>query len=319
MIKYSLIIPTRNRCVLLMSLLRDLSSQVFDADSFEVIVIDNGSTDLTKASVLDSKLSLTNLIYLYEPNLGLHYGRHRGLSESKGKVLVFLDDDVRLNSNFLAKLAGCFELPLVEVVVPKIVPRFNCADIPRWFRRQWHDKSGEKVSGEYSLVDLGEEAHFVSPFFAYGCALGIRKTTLESVGGFNPDGMPNDLMFLRGDGESGVARALTKKGIFAFYQPDIVVEHLVSYERLTPGYLNQRLFQQAISDVYSDIRYHSNTEAVVRIALRIIKWWLKKFFTRSCEFDFAKADGYLHGLFYQVLQIKKNPSLLGWIRKDSYW
>ena len=75
----SVIIPTRNRADFLQLALQSLQSQTLPADLFEVLVIDNGSTDNTEQIVASLQQQLGNVRYFFDPTPGLHVGRHLGM------------------------------------------------------------------------------------------------------------------------------------------------------------------------------------------------------------------------------------------------
>ena len=90
----SVIIPTRNRADDLRDVLQSLLNQTLGSDRFEVLVVDNGSTDDTCSVAGEFTCSCGNFHYFFEKTPGLHAGRHRGLMEAAGDVLVFVDDDI---------------------------------------------------------------------------------------------------------------------------------------------------------------------------------------------------------------------------------
>src|SRR5688572_28322760 len=90
----SVIIPTLNRSGLLQSTLSSLTKQTLPSNHFEILVIDNGSTDKTQDVVSGFRSSFRHVSYILESNPGLHVGRHRGLRESHGEILAFADDDI---------------------------------------------------------------------------------------------------------------------------------------------------------------------------------------------------------------------------------
>ena len=89
----SVIIPTRNRADLLNLALKSIVNQNTSSSEFEVLVINNGSNDHTSKIVNNYKKELLNLKEIYVPEPGLHNGRHAGMKEAKGNILVFIDDD----------------------------------------------------------------------------------------------------------------------------------------------------------------------------------------------------------------------------------
>ncbi len=90
----SIIIPTRNRAKELLATLQSICKQTTLANA-EIIIIDNGSTDDTAQIVEDFRTQLP-MVYDYNDIPGLLTGRHRGAEISKGEILCFLDDILKV-------------------------------------------------------------------------------------------------------------------------------------------------------------------------------------------------------------------------------
>ncbi|MBT3312279.1 MAG: glycosyltransferase [Desulfobacterales bacterium] len=84
----SVIIPTYNRSGFLREAIDSVLAQ--DYDSFELIVVDDGSTDSTK-EILDSYMD--DIIVLHQENKGVSAARNRGIKDSSGELIAFLDSD----------------------------------------------------------------------------------------------------------------------------------------------------------------------------------------------------------------------------------
>ncbi|MCC6484199.1 MAG: glycosyltransferase family 2 protein [Armatimonadetes bacterium] len=93
----SIIICTRNRAPALRETLISVSKADIPAGlKAELLVVDNGSFDDTKAVVEQAPIRAMPVRYIYEPALGLSRARNRALAEAKGDVFLFTDDDVRV-------------------------------------------------------------------------------------------------------------------------------------------------------------------------------------------------------------------------------
>jgi len=115
----SVIICTRNRCELLQRTLDLLGRQRLPgAEPFEIIIVDNGSTDQTKM-VVESFRRRTTIAarYLYVERPGLSLARNAGLQASRGDIVVFTDDDMVFPDRWLSSIVGRFrEKPLPACV-----------------------------------------------------------------------------------------------------------------------------------------------------------------------------------------------------------
>lgn len=257
----SVIIPTRNRCSTLANALHSLANQTIDRGAWEIVVVDNGSTDGSRATIKQFEDSIGNLRYLYVDTPGLHICRHVGFRESVADLLIYIDDDVEVSSNWLESIRNAFRDPKVALVGGKCLPKFE-SEPPDWLTAMWRpNTAGERVLGYLSLIDLGDEIKPVNPFYVFGCNFAIRRSVLGEAGGFHPDGMPQELIHFRGDGESYVSGFIQAKGYRALYHPGASVYHAVPRSRMTPAYFCRRAFNQGISDSFTVIRRSHGLDA----------------------------------------------------------
>lgn len=98
----SIIIPTYNRADILKECLKRLEDQDFMKNEFEVIVVDDGSTDNTKEIVekAQKKYSI-EINYLYQKNQGQGIARNYALRYAKGKIVAFIGDDILVLPDFV--------------------------------------------------------------------------------------------------------------------------------------------------------------------------------------------------------------------------
>lgn len=328
----SVIIPTRNRAELLASALDSLTQQTLSNDNFEVLVIDNGSTDHTAAIVQVFAGKLPNLRYFYESEPGLHSGRHLGMLESHGQILVFGDDDIEAFPTWLASIQAAFSEPDVAMVGGNNLPMF-LKPPPPWLKNMWERpaiKNGRALPS-LSILELSRAKREFSPYYVWGCNFSIRKTVLLAAGGFHPDGMPMELIRFRGDGETHVSRFVAESGLKCLFHPGASVYHKVTPERMTIEYFRQRGFNQGVSDSYTALRNEDThvPKAKRKLLRRIAAWgWnrLKGVLKGLPPLDMqAKRAlhesklGYQEGYAYHQQVYREDAEVRAWVHKPQYF
>ena len=163
----------------------------------EVIVVQNGLSEIDRASdlvrypAITQKFSELNLKLFYDDVPGLLSGRHRGYQESSGSLLIFVDDDVTFDRDWLVALETTFLDPEVVLAGGPSLPVF-ATEPPAWMQSYWCDTAcGGRQMAQLSLLDLAvKETVVVDPDFVWGLNYAIRRQTLRQRGGFHPDCVP---------------------------------------------------------------------------------------------------------------------------------
>ena len=253
-IKLSVIIPTRNRHNYLRDVLASIEKQTLDRNLFEVLVIDNGSTDNTPNVVEEFKDKLPNLVYVYEDKAGLHEGRHAGYRTAKSDILVYADDDIIAFPTWLEGVLESFNDEEVVLVGGKNLPDYE-DNPPFWILEKWYQLCpyGHCVP-QLSIIDFGDEVLEVNPGYVYGCNFSIRRWVVERAGGFLPDGMPWDKVEYRGTGETYISSFISRNCLRVVYNPKASVWHRVPKSRLTVDYFKKWHFSIGIGMSYTDLR-----------------------------------------------------------------
>lgn len=329
MIKLSVIIPTRNRAKLLYNTLLSIVDQTLDQDVFEVIVCDNNSIDETEEITRQFEKKIKNLRYIKTINPGLHVGRNKGYLEAQGEIMVFADDDIEALPEWLFTINEVFRDKEIVLVGGKNLPKWEVSP-PDWAVKMWlPNKNNEKVCHYFSIIDLGNDVKEIDPLYVVGCNFSVRKIILDKTKGFHPDGMPQELIEYRGDGETSISEYIKKNNYKTIYHPNASVYHLVSKERLTIEYLRKRGFNQGVSDSYTRIRsginYAQQDKAKVKLFFQWLKSNLKSLVAKKTENDIylktaqnAIKEGYRDGYAFHQNKIEINPDIKAWVLKENY-
>lgn len=321
MILASVIVPTLNRAELLAGCLASLARQDFPPEAFEVLVVDNGSTDGTAALSEQAmrRAGIANLRYLLEPEPGLLSGRHLGALEAKGALLVFVDDDIEAAPGWLAALARTFDDPRVHLAGGPSVGRF-AATPPPWFAHfERRDPWGESCPA-LSLIHMGSKSRLVEPHFIWGLNYAIRRQTLFDLGGFHPDCIPAHLQQYQGDGETGLSYKLAELGHLCAYEPAALVHHCIPASRLTLEAFCRRFFYQGVCDSYTAIRRlgaASPPPEAQELAARSLGGHHGPGRTEPELLRIHQE--YARGYLFHNAAVAKSPALLGWVLRRDYF
>lgn len=327
----SVIIPTRDRAQLLQRALQSLRAQSLPPDRFEVLVIDNGSSDDTAAVVSAAQRQSPNVRYFFEPRPGLHAGRHHGLKEAVSNNLVFADDDIRATPGWLTAIAENFADPGVAMVGGNNYPDFLVPP-PAWLERLCRPPraGGQAIVAMLSLLTLPEGRREISPLMIWGCNFAIRRRVLLDAGGFHPDAMPPELIRFRGDGETHVSRYVAARCLRCMFDSDASIHHAVPSERMTLDYLRKRAYNQGVSDSFTQLRADAIPNGLAGcgamvFARRIVRGLttrVREFGPGSVELRelrHAVSVGRQEGLAYHRMAYRQDTEVRDWVHKADYF
>lgn len=266
MIRVSLIVPTYNRAGYLNKSLETFAHQSLDKNSYEIIVVDNNSSDNTK-KVFDGfaiKFPEHNWVYFFEPKQGLHYARNRGIELSRGEIVVFGDDDVEASSHWLESLLNSFEKDdKIGVVGGPIVPIWD-ASPPEWI----YDYGTKDIHGVFAYLNYGNESKYLTSEYLFGCNFAIRKKLAIEIHGSGPDTFPASMIHYSGSGESAMELRVKAKGYRSYYNAGASVGHHCPVSRCTLEYFVNRYRRWAVEEIYHS--YNTGT-SLIRIFAGLIK------------------------------------------------
>jgi GT2 family glycosyltransferase len=256
----SIIIATYNRAAYLSRCLEALAALETDPTMFEIIIVDNNSSDNTREVVQGfvQEHPTLSIHYLFEKEQGAALARNSAIAEASGEILCFLDDDTVPTSGWLSAIAAGFADPGVGCVGGPAILDFQGRERPPWLLG---DLQG-LLSG-YGLLYTEPTAISKIAEYPFLCNMAVRRSVLAEVGSFRPDLGRSGGSLLAGE-ETELVDRMYKAGWRVMYLPDAKVWHLVAPERLDKQYIYRVGMGLAATHVYLTSR---------RQVYYIIRWF----------------------------------------------
>lgn len=220
--KITLIICTYNRDKYLPEALESIRKQTIDATAFQLVIVDNNSTDNT---ALIAKNFITanphlNVKYAFETNKGLSFARNRGIQEAEAPIICYVDDDAILSPGYLNAMIDFYtNHPQAVGGGGKVIPKYENGNEPAWMNKY--------LNGFVGKVDHGTVIKRFNDKMKYpaGCNMTYKKDILLKAGGFN-----NELTFRSDD--KYIFYKVTALSDEIYFIPDAYVRHYIDQHRL---------------------------------------------------------------------------------------
>lgn len=238
--KLSVVICTFNRADLICKTIDSLIDQSLDKELFEILIVDNNSSDSTR-EIAESYVSKDNRVrYIFEGKQGKSVAANRGIKESSGEYIGFVDDDVIVCSTWCSDIIRIFESdPEIAAIGGKIIPYYDSKK-PSWF----DDKFEIRSWGNAEKYLLNDESF--SGFS--GANMAFRKDVLILLSGFDESIGPSGNKFMMGEDTEIFMRLKGIKAVL-YYCPAMLVQHYVPSKTMTIKYRMRRSFLSGIGAV----------------------------------------------------------------------
>lgn len=253
----SVLVCTYNRCADLREMLESALAQETGGEfTFEILVVDNNSSDGTREAV-EALIAQghDNLRYLFEGRQGKSYALNAGLAAARGHIYTIGDDDFLLPNDWLRKIFRAFRShPEVSVVSGKVLPAWR-AEAPAWLTpKHW---------SAIAMADYGESEFYADEEHQI-CLLAcsFRRADVLAVGGYRA-GLSVSGGDIGGVEDLEILQRLWRAGYKTIYQPHIFFHHKVEPGRMTKKY--HRRWHRGHGRFYAALR----DEAMERSAARL--------------------------------------------------
>ncbi len=227
----SIVLCTYNRCDLMAAALKSLCEQTLSPPPYEIIVIDNNSTDGTSQHIADIRHRYPYVRYGVETRQGLSHGRNAGFQMARGLYVAYIDDDCTVPHEWLE---------IAQSVIERVAPALFGGP----YRPFYHSLKPKWYFDKYGTYDGGPVARVLGQGeYLSGTNLFIRRSLLEQLGGFNTEiGMTGTRL---GYGEETVFQRRVRHDYpheMIYYEPQLTVFHLVRSEKMRLTWCAKQMF-----------------------------------------------------------------------------
>jgi glycosyltransferase involved in cell wall biosynthesis len=264
--KFSVIICTYNREKYLYNVLKSVAENAFPAGNYELIVIDNNSTDDTASECgrFHAAFPAVNYRYLLETQQGLSHARNRGIREAAGDIIIYVDDDATVNAGYLQAYYSFFEqYPLAMAAGGPVMPVYE-TEKPRWLSHF----TVPLITGYFYK---GREIKaFKKSGFPRGGNAAYRKTVFDKAGYFNVQ-LGRKGTNLIGAEEKDIFDKMRTLHMPFYYLPGAVLYHIIPANKLTGAYFNTLTVSMGKSEQLRT-RTISKWKYAKRLLVEAAKW-----------------------------------------------
>jgi len=260
----TVVICTYNRARFLPLGLDSWLQQDAEKARFEILVINNNSTDNTAFICGQYIMDHPHfpIRYFEESKQGLSFARNRGIEAAKGCYICFVDDDAMPEKNYLSSLISWLSHhPDVAGVGGQIFPFFIEG------KPEWMTSFLEPLVSRFDEGEIVKE--LVGRRFPVGCNMTYRADYLRRAGGFN-----TMLGRIGTSGDAGEEKDIFLKikqlGGRVFYLPGIGVRHIIEAERLSVSYISKLATGLGRSE-----RIRTAKAGVWIYVIKYVELWLK--------------------------------------------
>jgi glycosyltransferase involved in cell wall biosynthesis len=228
----SIIICSYNRASYISDALTSLYGQSSGLDDFEVIIVDNNSTDNTKEVYAQWRHTNTNgqFTFISEMQQGASFARNTGAAIAKGEWVCFMDDDAVATTDYVKNIIKHIQdQPFIVGFGGRIIPKYIPSE-PKWMSYY--------VSSLVGNFDYAPTAcAFENGKYPLESNMIVKKSVYDQIGGFNVN-LPGVVGTLRIGGEGKeLFYKIIALGHTIYYDPSICVHHVVEVKKLTSEYM----------------------------------------------------------------------------------
>lgn len=303
----SVVLCTYNRSNMLRGCMESLCKQTLEKSKYEIIVVDNNSSDNTR-HVVDSFLNFGNVHYLLETCPGLSRARNRGLEEAQGQYVAYIDDDARAAPDWLE---------VADKLIESIQPPVDCLGGPCYPfysspKRIWFDD-------KYEIRGFGDISHHLKKGeYISGSNMIWAKGSLIKIGGFNVNvGVTGKYLVLGEETDAFNRLLLMDEQSHLYYSPALIIYHWVPEFKMKVFYRLKRKFAEG---QFQALQIEANSKVgklklVSKLLFNMLKAFIRFLYKlhsypywQNCAFEEGGRIAYFLGMLLGCMGI--NPKII---------
>jgi glycosyltransferase involved in cell wall biosynthesis len=292
----SVVIPTYNRALSLEDTLNCLLNQkIRDTFDYEVIIVNNNSTDKTETMLKKYVTRFGNKLHcLFEPRQGKTFALNLGIKNASGSIITCVDDDCLFEEDYLSKVFQIFKEagPDIGFIGGKILPHWLELPYPAWLQEFLPDQPLRSSNsdglvqffcGPLGILDYGDSPYIVDyaqpdhdQRYFYGANMSFRKSILDQFGYFNEHSILVE--------DTEICIRLLKAGVKARYSPELKIFHKTRARAIDAKFYYRNSYKKGVRreivESYAVKPYHP-FGIQVSFAKRTLELYWRSLFTKS--------------------------------------
>ncbi len=224
---------------------------------WEIILVDNNSTDETSTVTQRyADQSTLDIRYIFEGQQGVVFARNKGIEVSKGKYIVYIDDDIRVTPKWLRTIHDTFKEFDCDAIGGRIQIESQ-QPLPKWITPELYGFLGHQ--------DFGSNPRQIDGYkeYPFGGNMAIKRRAFSLIGQFDirvgrkGDASKKEGLF-KGEEPDFFHRLANNGGTFR-YHPDILVSHKILPYQLKKGFFLTLHNNAGILEAQLNDSHHNRT------------------------------------------------------------
>ena len=282
----SVIICTYNRAELARQAIKSVLAQDFPQTDYELLIVDNNSTDHTRALAQEFCKAYPNVHYFMESKVGLSYARNRGWQEAQGDYVAYIDDDCKVPPAWLRVASRVVEQEHPAAFGGPYYAFYNSPK-PAWFKDEYGSHVQEQLARP---LGAGE--------YLSGGNMFINVDFLRKLGGFDAGfGMQGNEQVYGEETELFHRLRRIYPDSVIYYDPALFVFHLVRLEKMKLSNMVRMSFKSGRD--FARINRQSPHLNILRLSFQVVEVSLR--IAKSASWDLLWRDRSLYPYYQNSL------------------